>query len=160
MLYYKQKANHCMNGCKTEKGGVRNASEIGENSSVCAAFPDGGLLADWRRTVKACVFSSGRGVCRRLRGRLRGAVALPVLRQTPRPQRRRDLPALRQSIGPGRKTSGRIKRTAERRRRSAVLYAKEPAPTGFHADPAKRSAWNEEEQSARIRSLALQGFVS
>ena len=63
-------------------------------------------------------------------------------------------------LDPGEERPGGEKEPRSAVRLPAVLYAKETAPTGFHADPAKRSAWNEEEQSARIRSLAKQGFVS
>ena len=42
------------------------------------------------------VFSVYGAVRHRLRSRLAAVLALPLLRRTPRPQRRRDLPALRQ----------------------------------------------------------------
>ena len=46
--------------------------------------------------VQAGVFSVYGAVRHRLRSRLAAVLALPLLRRTPRPQRRRDLPALRQ----------------------------------------------------------------
>ena len=45
---------------------------------------------------KPVYFSVYGAVRHRLRSRLAAVLALPLLRRTPRPQRRRDLPALRQ----------------------------------------------------------------
>ena len=94
IIQTEESGSNVVPGCKRVRR-LFHASENSQGPAFCAAGADAGESFDRLRRIEAGVFPVYGLLCGRVRAGVPRALALPLLRQAPRPQRRRELPALR-----------------------------------------------------------------